>query len=310
MRPSHRAFFALGRLLQVASIGFVAWLVFQHIGTLPTAPAVLKAIVVAAGLALVVIPLPMIGWWHLVRVGGDPIPFRVVFAVYAQSALAKYLPGNVLHYVGRQILGARHGLAQAAIATASVSEVLLVVAASCTVSILAWPLAPLSPWGLVSATLLRTLLLAGALLPLVACVCLGRIQPGPLRHLKLHILPVSAIGVAFAILVLFVAGGATAMGVIGALAGTRGDLPLAALFAAYGFSYVVGYLTPGSPGGLGVREAALLALLAPVTGHEPALVMAIGLRLSWIAAEAALYLLALWLAPRQPPELPAPNLSG
>jgi len=59
-------------------------------------------------------------------------------------------------------------------------------------------------------------------------------------------------------------------------------LPAAAAFLG---SYVAGIIAVFAPGGLGVREAALVALLAPVTGAAPALFLAVASRLWLVALE-------------------------
>ena len=59
-------------------------------------------------------------------------------------------------------------------------------------------------------------------------------------------------------------------------------LPAAAAFIG---SYVAGIIAVFAPGGLGVREAALVALLAPVVGPAPALLLAIASRLWLVALE-------------------------
>ena len=51
-----------------------------------------------------------------------------------------------------------------------------------------------------------------------------------------------------------------------------------AIIGATALAWVVGFLTPGSPGGLGTREAALLILLTPVLGETQVLGVSIVLR--------------------------------
>jgi hypothetical protein len=59
-------------------------------------------------------------------------------------------------------------------------------------------------------------------------------------------------------------------------------LPAAAVFIG---SYVAGIIAVFAPGGLGVREAAMVVLLSPITGPAPALLLAVASRLWLVALE-------------------------
>src|SRR6185437_10148319 len=50
------------------------------------------------------------------------------------------------------------------------------------------------------------------------------------------------------------------------------------LIAAFSLAWVVGFVTPGAPGGLGVREALLLLMLAPAYSAASASILVIALR--------------------------------
>ena len=63
----------------------------------------------------------------------------------------------------------------------------------------------------------------------------------------------------------------------------------------YAIAWVVGYITPGAPGGLGVREAILVAALAPIHGAETAFALALVLRLATVAADGLASLAGLAL---------------
>ena len=65
---------------------------------------------------------------------------------------------------------------------------------------------------------------------------------------------------------------------------TGGPTPsLSYLLGAYTFAWLVGFVVPFAPSGLGVREATLIALLAPVLGAAPATALSVGLRLANVA---------------------------
>ena len=48
------------------------------------------------------------------------------------------------------------------------------------------------------------------------------------------------------------------------------------LLGAYTFAWLAGFVVPFAPSGLGVREATLIALVAPVVGVAPATALTVG----------------------------------
>jgi uncharacterized membrane protein YbhN (UPF0104 family) len=80
-----------------------------------------------------------------------------------------------------------------------------------------------------------------------------------------------------------VAGAAAWVFVEGLVAGPTPSF--AFLLGAYTFAWLVGFVVPFAPSGLGVREATLIALLAPVLGAAPATALTVGLRLANVAGD-------------------------
>ncbi len=72
------------------------------------------------------------------------------------------------------------------------------------------------------------------------------------------------------------------------------------LAAATAFATVAGFAVPVSPGGLGVRELLIARAATPAIGADRAILAAVLLRLSWIACEVAIGVVALLIRPRKP----------
>jgi len=62
--------------------------------------------------------------WKLILefVNGDSLAIKDIFQVYLKSNIAKYLPGNIMHYAGRNYLGNRLGWKNHEIALSSILE--------------------------------------------------------------------------------------------------------------------------------------------------------------------------------------------
>ena len=199
----------------------------------PGAWGIALGIGAAYGIALTLLAL---GWGGMAA--GKPharCSIAETLMVYAPGVIAKYVPGSVLQYGSRQLLGARFGLAQKAMARASLAEAALhVPIALCAGAIVAGA----GPGGLAVLVAVGGFLLALGSSPLVR-----------------------AIGCQLAFFALFALFAALIAGsALGAAEPSR-------LAGAFMLAWVAGFLVPVAPGGLGVRESVLLAIAAPL---EPA----------------------------------------
>jgi hypothetical protein len=258
----------IGGLLSLAGFAFVVQRLLAYAGHLdlaslgPLGYGSLLLLSVAYGAANCLLAA---GWWQVLR--GLKVPVRLAWAVrvYAISQLAKYIPGNVFQFVGRQALGLAAGLGNGPLLKSTVLELLVLAGAGAVFVplvvpdlVLGWtPSAsfvdavPSWGWG------------AGVVLAIVLGFWLLWRFGGP---------PMVGAGFFYGTFVILsgvvfaacfaVAGGAMNWAMSGSLIG------------AYIVAWLVGLLTPGAPAGLGMREAVLLLLL-PNVGTEPVILTAI-----------------------------------
>lgn len=205
-----------------------------------------------------------------------------LWAVYAYgvSQLAKYIPGNIFHVAGRQMIGMAAGHS-------------------------AWALARSTIWelGVISVT--------GGLFGLLALGLVFRQMPALAGALAFILALAGAIAVVARLLsrrvalamaeqALFLAlSGAVFVGCL-IIAAPELDTSAGLLVAAAGafvLAWLGGLVTPGAPAGLGVREVILLFLLADV-GTEPEILMAVLLgRIVNVAGDVAFFVLGTLIGP-------------
>ncbi|MGH6898566.1 MAG: hypothetical protein ACREJ5_18765, partial [Geminicoccaceae bacterium] len=212
--------------------------------------------------------------------GADPWRER---ALYGRTQIAKYLPGNCFHLVGRQVLGKRLGHGHGPLVLASLGEAasLLLVAGA-----LALPLV----WSELERTLGMApgwLVLATAGLVAVVIGLNGRRVGAWRARLALHaggppigawaprVLRAGLLHAAF-----FVVAGLVLWGVAAAIRdpAAPGLGPTAAV-SSMAMAWWLGFVAPGSSAGVGVREAVLVLLLEPHLGSDGAMLAALALRL-------------------------------
>lgn len=279
----------------------VGWIVFRFVqtGVLTNVLAsphfdrlvgmVLGAIpVYAAGLACA-----GLAWWCMQAAFLVRRPaLKPLFATYATTQFAKYLPGNVAHYIGRHLLLHRLGMSHRALLLATLGEAGFLVLAS-----LVWAagvLGTLLPWLNVSFTAWQVLL--GEVVCLSAAyVCLQwwrhRYAAGqswiPL-HAPKWLLPVLPLQ-----LMLFGAMALALMAPAHTLLQNSEDIWL--LPAAAAASWVAGFLVVGAPAGIGVREMVFLALLHGRMPEPDILLLAAAFRLITFGGDVVILLLGIAL---------------
>lgn len=194
-------------------------------------------------------------------------PPRDIARIYARGVLMKYLPGSVFQYVSRQIEGAKSGIEHKQLAKSVAIEVGLHLVSSMSVAAacLLFNIQPLAALGAVGVVVVALLAARRALL-----TALG--------------FQIIAFG-AFALAAILI--GAAVLPASASLT------HFAALFL---LAWLAGFVVPVAPGGIGVREAALLALAGPGLPAAGLMATTLALRASSIAGD-----LGYGLATLKPP---------
>jgi glycosyltransferase 2 family protein len=238
-------------------------------------------LVLAAVLSLVAVVSYGWVWPVILREIGGPVP-RGSVRIFLQSQLGKYLPGSVWQYAGRVGLARAHGVP---VRTALLSlgiEVGASAIAAVAVGLFVLPLVAALPLALALGGLVFLVTTKGARVAEVVLGLVARIAPitsselrpalRALPRMVLLYVPVWGLyGLAFWLT-------ARALFPISA-----GDLVF--FVAAFALGWLVGMAAVFAPGGIGVREAVLVGLLAPTVGQREAIVIAAASRLLLTAAD-------------------------
>ena len=297
------------RALQLAGLTAAAWYLVRtaqtHLADLAAVPITLKPMPLLAASLLTVLTwfLLVRTWARSLRWWGEALPLGPAIRIWFVTNLSRFVPGAVWQFahVSAEALSARISPVAATGAILFQQLVLLGTGVALTAS-----LAPVLPTsvtgttnpavalGLASLAVLVVIILLPVAAPMLerwASRLLGREVkwPAPSRgemsaYAGTLVLPWLAYGVAFWLFGLALLGDAA-----------PALLPAAAVFIG---SYVAGIIAVFAPGGLGVREAAMVALLSPITGPAPALLLAIGSRLWLVALEILTALGVLLWHPR------------
>jgi hypothetical protein len=270
------------RLFGVLGLAFMVGMLVRALGsdqevTWPGVPAVLAAGV----LAVVAMTCAAEGWVRLIDDPDNASRLRVDFF---RAQLGKYVPGGAWQQLGMVGLATERGITPARAAAATVGHIYLQVTAGCLLAI-PFALRPTAPWWV-------RLLVFGGLLAVVAAGIVAT-RPAPTGRLAFLAMLFGDLRKAGTVLGLLAANSA-AQGVAFAL---LADVPageIVTVAMAFAAAWTAGFLALPFPGGIGVREAALVDLVAVASGT----VLAASIVLRAVTGVVELVVIAVRRGPR------------
>ena len=253
--------YAVGLLLFAASLAFIVSYAARHWTEVAAVQLVAPAALGVSILLYAVSHLTTgLSWPLTLSQLREPIPLLTGFRIGLISQVGKYLPGNVAHYVGRSGLAARAGIPIRTSGISVVVELTSALAAGVLITALMLfidhrPVSFLPKIGS-SAILLSLAIVAGG-----AGIVSWSFRRG--YSPALFIIPTLCLTVSFLLSGLSFHALAVALG--------NPELSMAAAIGSFALAWVAGFVLPGAPAGLGVREAILVSLVGPLIGPGSAL---------------------------------------
>ncbi|HEY7803602.1 MAG TPA: hypothetical protein VIC30_04110 [Orrella sp.] len=244
MSNKHRRVLSLlGTLLAVVGMVFVGWRLVQYSNELDLSRitpwqwvlVLLLSVLYGVGSLLLAV-----AWWQLLDFFGVRFcPLRTI-RIYGVSQLAKYVPGNVFQFAGRQALGMSNGIPAGPLAKSMLLELILIALAGLLFGYLVLP-----AW----LPILSGAESVGLLIVTAAAMAVSLYRQWA-----------KSVAWAFLALVLFLWLSAAVFAI---LLDMVHDPPSQWLLmmGAFVLAWLAGFVTPGAPAGVGVREMVLLVLL-------------------------------------------------
>jgi uncharacterized membrane protein YbhN (UPF0104 family) len=236
-------------------------------------------------------------WVFIARAARIEAPARVLVRIFLVSQVAKYLPGNIGHLLGRVLLGAQAGLQTARLSFAVGLE-LAATFAACSVLVacalgLALVLGILPEFDVGTAgTINRTLsLTAAAILVSIAVLLVA----SRVKHISGWLEPMLA---SFGLLILtLVFSALVALLCFQAVAGIQAAGSAFLIAAAFVISWLAGFITPGSPAGIGIREYVFVTLLSSTHPVELLTLAVVVTRFVTLSGDFIAFLIGLTIRP-------------
>jgi len=183
--------------------------------------------------------------WHLMLIhyARKKFPFIDSYYYFSKTEIAKYLPGNIFHFIGRQALASQVGISQVDMAKISVLFTFLLLVATILSSTFFAFLASHIP------TYILVLMVLGSIISILVVIYTYKSFPLS-KKAKMNIflaLSISLQGMLLGILVMY----------------QTESFDLGLFFqcvSIYIVSWLIGFVTPGASGGLGIREGTFIAI--------------------------------------------------
>jgi hypothetical protein len=243
----------------------------------------------------VIIIFSIIPWLMFTRsLSGVRIPFKAAMPVYTRSNIYKYLPGNVFQYVGRNQLAADMKISHVDVACATLMDIFFSVvwAGIFSVILLGSRIAGLlREYGrnMLIVAVLGVLILAAAAAVIFlkfrkkAAGYLSRYSKALEKGRRGQLIQ----GIAYYIVSYTVSAGMYFL-CLTLIVPEASLSETVTLTGAYLFAWIVGFVTPGAPGGIGIREGVMI-FVSGDRYQDRIILFVLIMRISSIAADVAAF---------------------
>ena len=290
---NNKLFKILGRIISVLCIVFILSILikFDIDFSLLLDLKVIGMVLICAIIFALSVFIDSYSWKMLLTVSSDiKIPIIKITDVYTTSNLAKYLPGNVMHYASRNLLGAKYNISQKHMAYATILEIILKAISAMIISII-----------LLNKALYRIILDINQNMSLrvdylIICIILVSVVIIGFILKKYCVNTSNGIKAIIISILNYICTFLISSGIFIAITYVIGaPLTMGELMYAGGIyigAWLVGYITPGAPGGVGVKEGSLIMMLSGIYTIESITLISIVTRIVTILGDVVAYSIA------------------
>lgn len=289
-----------GATLTIASFAFFGVYFWQHAEELPNVevgPESWRTMALLVTLQIIVMAASALAWRTIISFTGETkLSRKTALSIFGRAQFAKYIPGNIAQHIGRVLLAKEAGVSRKRTSLSIAIEAIWTIGVGSAIGLF-----------VVSETLSSqtrlpppTLLAITAILAITAPVFgLPLVIKALQRHFPDKVPNSATLRFSFAgslaCLCVYLASFSLLGFSLDRLATDVFQLQSIDFFYATGIcglAWVAGFITPGSPAGLGIREAVLLLSLAPIYGGGAASSLILSHRLLTATGDLIAYLLA------------------
>lgn len=290
-----------GRMVSIICILFVGYRLYKldiDWGLFARSPG--KILIIMGLLFLQVIDncLNVTSWkMYLDTFSAQKNSYSEIASIYLKSNIAKYLPGNVAHYVGRNVLGKKIGVKQSSILMATIFEVICL---SVFNILFALVMSFQNTQNFISRLVAEQRMFVDS--PILIMIVLIILMIGicvlvKYRKKIAHFLTKEVVLTVIKTIPIYIATIMVTALMLTLIFFAILNMPInyASVASANSLSWLAGYIVPGAPGGIGIREVVLVWLLEAECLPELVILAAVLLRICVIFGDSLSFLGAVFM---------------
>lgn len=230
------------------------------------------------------------------------IPYVKVIKVYCRSNILKYIPGNVMHFVGRNQLAVDEGVSHAGVAAATLTEMICLLLSAALITLISRRdviRTFVGEYGVSGKIRFAAIAVCVLAILALACVFVFRKKikrlTDTLRQ-KMNSRNAARLSAATGLCAFrLILNGIVFLLCLTVLSGGVDGSLYGSIITLFIVSWVIGFITPGAPGGMGIRETVMCFFLGNLIGESTILYAAVVYRFVTILGDflACLFQLVL-----------------
>lgn len=285
----------IGNIVAILSIIFIINALFKFDISLSTLmnPKIVVSILGLSIISILGIVLDALAGRYLIKdLLGEKIALKSLYQIYSKSNIAKYIPGNVMHYVSRSIYCREYNITSSDMTYITILEITLkVITAFGMALILAYEQINIVMEIMkIDIRINRQVIVIVIILILIGLLII-------LYYKQSNIY--TCVGLIFkliksilAYMFIFIINASIFI----IIAGLNYDKMLDSkqfmyVIGVYTMAWLIGYITPGAPGGIGIKETITVILLSPIYGEKIVLLVAVITRIISVIGDVLGYLI-------------------
>ncbi len=295
-----------GHLIAIGGFCFVLFKVVHNFSGFPSlhvTVVTLGAFFIATLYFILVNFIGTVGWNKLLEGVEPSLSLRRTYVIMGKSQIGKYLPSNIFHYVGRIALARDAGISSEwVVMTIGLETVLLVLAAALVCSAEVFTNVHQLP--IIYLHFMRSKGLAVAIsLALIIAVSILVLIPKARNWIKRYLSyvnPGKIITVLSLYALVYIFSGVIILLMVQEGLGLHSDVSWYQYSSGYALAWLLGFIVPGVPGGIGIREAVFVELFSPALGEGEAAGVAILFRIITTLSDVVTFA-AAWILEKSDP---------
>lgn len=228
------------------------------------------------------------------------IPLKNMYKIYAKSNIAKYMPGNVMQYVSRGVYCKDYGVDTKDMYYITIMEILLKVISAFIVTILLVQNKINEIFMKAKLNInINSIMIAGAFLLLLLglFVYIYIKKRKPKESIVLEIRMIKSI---ISFIIEFFINALLFISVIYLIdINNINNYNIIFVIGIYTMAWLIGYITPGAPGGIGIKETIILVSLTPIYGNSIITLSVVIVRLINILGDIIAYLSSILIKSKE-----------